>query len=186
MAADGQQPDPHALIADALDGIGQGVLIVGPDMRIVRGNRRFCELYGVGEDTIRPGIHFADHLRMIADRGLITGADPEKQIADRLASLAARNDFSADRRLPNGTIIHLTGHALPNGGYAFTFTDITERARQAETLAAEVDRQTEQLKARESILRTTLDHMAQGILVVDRDFDVKAYNQRLGLSQITT
>jgi signal transduction histidine kinase/CheY-like chemotaxis protein/GAF domain-containing protein len=179
MAADGQQTDPNALIADALDGIGQGVLIVGPDMRMVRGNRRFCELYGVGEETIRPGLHFAEHLRMMADLGLITGKDPDKQIADRLGSLAARRDFSADRRLPNGTIIHLTGHALPNGGYAFTFTDVTERTRQAEMLEAEVTRQTEQLRARESILRATLDHMQQGILVVDANFDVKALNDRL-------
>ena len=35
MAADGQHPDASALIADALDGIGQGVLIVDADGRIV-------------------------------------------------------------------------------------------------------------------------------------------------------
>ena len=178
MAADGQQPDNSALIADALDGIGQGVLIVGPDGRMVHGNRRFCDLYGVGEETIRPGIPFAEHLQMMADRGLITGADPDKQIAARLASLAARKDFQGDRRLPNGTVISLTGHALANGGYAFTFTDVTERAKHAETLAAEVDRRTEELKKDRSILRATLDNMAQGIVVVDGNFDVKAFNAR--------
>ena len=70
MAADGQQSDASALIADALDGIGQGVLIVGPDGCMVRGNRRFLELYGVDETTIRPGIPFADHLRMMVERGV--------------------------------------------------------------------------------------------------------------------
>ena len=49
MAADGQHPDATALIADALDGIGQGVLIVDADGCMVRGNRRFLDLYGVGE-----------------------------------------------------------------------------------------------------------------------------------------
>ncbi|MBL8689441.1 MAG: PAS-domain containing protein, partial [Rhodospirillaceae bacterium] len=178
MAADGQHPDATALIADALDGIGQGVLIVDADGRMVRGNRRFLDLYGVGEETIRPGLPFDQHLRMIADRGLITGADPEKQIAARLASLRAREDFEADRRLPNGTVISLTGHALANGGYAFTFTDVTERTKQADTLAAEVDRRTEELKKDRSVLRATLDNMAQGIIVVAADFDVKAFNAR--------
>ena len=178
MAADGQHPDATALIADALDGIGQGVLIVDADGRMVRGNRRFLELYGVGEELIQPGLPFDQHLRMMADRGLITGADPEKQIAARLASLRARRDFEGDRRLPNGTVISLTGHALANGGYAFTFTDVTERTRHAETLAAEVDKRTEELKKDRSVLRATLDNMAQGIIVVDGDFYVKAYNAR--------
>ncbi len=178
MAADGQHPDASALVADALDGIGQGVLIVDADGRMVRGNRRFLELYGVGEELIRPGLPFDQHLRMMADRGLITGADPEKQIAARLASLKARRDFEGDRRLPNGTVISLTGHALANGGYAFTFTDVTERTRHAETLAAEVDKRTEELKKDRSVLRATLDNMAQGIIVVDGDFDVKAFNAR--------
>ncbi len=178
MAADGQHPDASALIADALDGIGQGVLIVDADGRMVRGNRRFLELYGVGEELIRPGLPFDQHLRMMADRGLITGVDPEKQIAARLASLKARRDFEGDRRLPNGTVISLTGHALANGGYAFTFSDVTERTRHAETLAAEVDKRTEELKKDRSVLRATLDNMAQGIIVVDADFDVKAFNAR--------
>jgi PAS domain-containing protein len=199
MATDGQQPDSAALIADAIDGIGQGLLIVGADGRIVRGNRRFCDLYGIDDAAIRPGLPFAEHLRIMAERGLITGTDPQKQIAQRLASLASRKDFTADRRLPNGTMIALTGHALPGGGYAFTFTDVTERTRQAETLATEVERRTHELAAREqelgrtvealrasqrrtaqdqAILRATLDHMAQGILVVDERFGVQAYNAR--------
>ena len=186
MAADGQSPESSALVADALDGIGQGVLIVGPDGRMVKGNRRFCEMYGVDETTIRPGLPFAEHLRMMAERGKITGADPDRQIADRLASLASRRDFSADRRLPNGTMIALTGHALANGGYAFTFTDVTERAEKLLTRERDLERTVEALRASQrrlaqdqSILRATLDNMAQGILVVDAGFDVKAFNGRL-------
>ena len=186
MAADGQQPDASALIADALDGIGQGVLIVGPDGCMVRGNRRFLELYEVDETTILPGIPFAQHLRMMVERGKITGSDPDKQIAERLAHLASRKDFTADRRLPNGTMIALTGHALANGGYAFTFTDVTERTEKLQKRERDLERTVEALRASQrrlgqdqTILRATLDNMAQGILVVDAGFDVKAFNDRL-------
>ncbi len=146
MAADGQRQDASAPITDALDGIGQGLLIVGPDGRMVRGNRRFCEMYGVDETAIRPGIPFAEHVRMMAERGLITGADPDRQIAARLASLAARKDFAADRRLPNGTMIALTEHALANGGYAFTFTDVTERAEKLRKRERDLARAAEALE----------------------------------------
>ncbi|MSP50652.1 MAG: hypothetical protein EXQ95_15175, partial [Alphaproteobacteria bacterium] len=56
MAADGRQPDPSTFIADALDGIGRGLLIFGPDDRLAVGDRRFREMYGIDEAPVAPAV----------------------------------------------------------------------------------------------------------------------------------
>jgi PAS domain S-box-containing protein len=199
MVADGRQPEYLAPIVDALDSIGQGLLILDSGARIASTNRRYRALYTIGDEYFAPGTRFADHLARMVALGHIAAPDAERQVADRLATVAEKRPWSSERRLPDGTILAITGHGLSGGGYVFTFTDVTERARHAETQAAEIERRTLQLKKREhdlertvealrvsqrrlsqdqGILRATLDHMDQGILVVDARFDVRAVNPR--------
>jgi len=199
MVADGRTPEPLSPIVDALDSIGQGLLILDSDARIASTNRRYRALYGIGDGHFVPGTPFADHLARMVAMGHISGPDADRQVADRLETVIEKRAWSSERRLPDGTVLAITGHGLSGGGYVFTFTDITERARLAETQAAEIERRTLQLRKRErdlertvdalrasqrrlsqdqGILRATLDHMDQGILVVDAGFDVRAVNPR--------
>jgi PAS domain-containing protein len=73
-----------------------------------------------------------------------------------------------ERVRPNGTA--LTVHTVPlrGGGAVRTFTDTTAH-KQAERREQETA----------ALLRTTLDNMDQGLIMVDADETIRVYNQRV-------
>ena len=91
----------HALLAALLDNMSQGVCVVDGTRRLVMCNHSFVDIYGLGEDDVKPGAEF------------------------RTAALD-----SVDARvieLPGGRMISVRQQAMPGGGWLTTHDDITHR-----------------------------------------------------------
>ena len=78
--------------------------------------------------------------------------------------------------MPNGTIIAFNREPMPGGGTVTTYTDITERKRAEEAT-----------RASEEWIRTIMDNLVDGIIVIDESGRMKAVNpaceKMVGLTQ---
>lgn len=63
----------HKLV-DAFDALGEVVAVISADEKYVFFNKRYKELNSAVADTIAPGKLFEDHLKAIAERGLVSEA----------------------------------------------------------------------------------------------------------------
>ncbi|MGL4315457.1 MAG: hybrid sensor histidine kinase/response regulator NahK/ErcS' [Pseudomonas sp.] len=111
------------LLQRAVDNLSQGVAMVSAEGQLELWNRRFLELCSLAPiEAHRP---FAE---VMAESEL------------RLLTPDSRDDQGAplhecELRLFDGRMLEVRTHPLPTGGFVNTFTDITERFRQAEALS---------------------------------------------------
>ena len=111
------------LLQRAVDNLSQGVAMVGSDGTLELWNRRFLELCGLA--PIEPHRPFAEVM-----------AESELPLLTPASSSFAGTPLAAlEQRLFDGRMLEIRTHALPTGGFVNTFTDITERHRQAQALS---------------------------------------------------
>ncbi len=130
---------PTAVLNIVLDHLVQGLVVVGPDFRLIAFNRRFEDLFRLPAGTIRTGGDYRDVLRTWAS---VTGQD-QKMLDRAIRELELPTPFEFE--FPQ--LIHgeprwclLTHSPLPGGGCVRTFTDITERKRISHELEDSVRR----------------------------------------------
>jgi diguanylate cyclase (GGDEF)-like protein/PAS domain S-box-containing protein len=159
----------EALLAEqgaVLDNVMYGILYVR-DQRVVSTNRRFDELFGYPEDAL------------VGDSIAVLFPDIEEfeqGLALSAASLAAGKDISDERRFRrrDGSLLwcQVNGRMLdperPHAGSIWVYADVSER-RQAE----------EKLR----LSATVLEHIADGVMVIDVNGKIVATNP--AFTQIT-
>lgn len=118
----------------ALNNMSQALLMFDGNSRLVIHNKRYCEMYGLARDDIKPGMGLPELLRLRKARGTFSG-DPDHYTANLKAMMAGGESFHTNLELPNGRIIDVWNSPMPDGGWVATHEDITER-RRAETIIA--------------------------------------------------
>lgn len=116
----------HRALAVTLDTISQGILMVDGQGRVPVINPRVLDLLG------QPGETSAQTLDFVASRA---NALVASQIANpgamshgaREPGESSRQESRFETKLDNGTIIEVQTHALREGGFVQTYTDITEQ-----------------------------------------------------------
>jgi diguanylate cyclase (GGDEF)-like protein len=116
--------------SEALNNISQGISMFDSRQRIVVASRRFCEIYRLIPDQVKPGTT----LRHILEQRQINGTDFGQDI-DKYVHLFNPTLESETHHLLDGRIISIARHPLPDGGWVATHEDITERNRIDERLA---------------------------------------------------
>jgi len=116
--------------SEALNNISQGVCMFDSQQRLIVASRRFCEIYRLSEEQVKPGTT----LRQILERRHLSGTGFE-QDADNYLRLFNPTLASETHRLLDGRVIAITRNRLPDGGWVATHEDITERNRIEEKLA---------------------------------------------------
>ncbi len=126
-----------------LDGMGDGIMMVDADLRLVEWNVSFAELTGVPRKTLRVGVDMEEILRAQAVAGEFGEVDVDAEVTRRMASLrTGRNASMVQRRRPNGRVLELRRNPLPGGGFVTLYSDITgrlameQRLQQSEKMAA--------------------------------------------------
>ncbi|HSG21547.1 MAG TPA: EAL domain-containing protein, partial [Azonexus sp.] len=132
----------HSLtrLRDAVDNIEQGIVMFDPDLRLVVWNKRFIELTEIPVNILKVGISMAELFRFNAERGEYGAGDINVLVQEKMALAAKRVSHSFERTRPNGTVLEITGHPLPNGGFVSTYTDVTPRHRAEVALRASESR----------------------------------------------
>lgn len=117
----------------ALENLQQGVSVVDNNLSLIAWNRRYIELLDYPADLIYVGKPVAELIAFNAGRGYCGPGTVEQQVDRRMQFLQESSAHQFERQLPNGTVILMQGHPMPDGGFVTSFTDITmhRRAEQA-------------------------------------------------------
>jgi len=158
------------LFAIVLDSMGQGIAAFNADLRLLMFNRSYAELFDFPPNFLRQGMNYEEILRFNVARGEYGGDDPEGHIRERMerARNAEHGTSRHEHLRPNGTVIALRRAPLPGGGFINTYTDITGR-KKAEQKA----------ERNAAILQATIDNMADGVRVFDKDLRLLMWNRQV-------
>lgn len=126
--------------------IQQALSIYDSDLRCVRVNRPFKEMFDLPEVLCTPGAHFSETIRYLAERGDYGEIDDiDGFIATRVDQARAFEAHYMERTRANGSIISVEGSPLPEGGWVAVYTDITAIKDQEKLLRARTDELSDQL-----------------------------------------
>ena len=161
-------------LTEALESISEGFFLYDADDRMVLCNSRYRELYPGMADVYRPGLHFEEMLRTVAQRGIVADAveRPEEWLERRLAQ--HRNPgapFLQPQR--DGRWIQISERKTRDEGTVGVFTDVTELKRHEEELAKAIEAKDAALR----LLQVALDSIGYGVLFMDADLRIRLANR---------
>ncbi|WP_394003140.1 NahK/ErcS family hybrid sensor histidine kinase/response regulator [Luteimonas sp. WGS1318] len=134
------------VLSSTLENIDHGVSVVDRTMRLVAWNRSYQRLFGYPDNMLYVGRPVADLIRYNAERGELGPRDVidiDTEIDKRIAYMRAGSPHVSERVLGNGQVIELRGQPLPGGGYATSYSDVTDYKR-AERELLEINETLEQ------------------------------------------
>jgi diguanylate cyclase (GGDEF)-like protein len=119
----------------ALDNMSQGLCLYDSGNRLMVFNRRFCEIFEVPSDRLRPGVTFREVLDLSIAAGAHAGKTAAELIAEQ-AELVTRNAMGAyHQELSRGRVVAIVHQPMPDGGWVATYEDVTERRRSEARIA---------------------------------------------------
>jgi signal transduction histidine kinase len=127
-----------AMQAAMLGTIRHGIVLYGPDRRVLATNAKTAELTGTPPGRIIPGRLMDDLLDDQVARGEI-GADQ----AAEMKAFDRRRSLRYSRRRPDGRVLDTVSEPTPDGGFVVTYSDVTEER----TIRAELERARAQAEA---------------------------------------
>ncbi len=145
------------LLAMAIEGLTENVILFDAEDRVVIANRAWRELNKDIIEYTRPGTLFEDHLRAAIQRGLAPeaiGCEEEWLRARMERHRNPRGQFEIERQ--DGLRFRVNEQHLPNGGTILILTDITEAKRSDRAL-----------RAYEAQFRAVVDHSPTKIHIKD-------------------
>ncbi|MEP4484197.1 MAG: response regulator [Halioglobus sp.] len=151
----------QVIATQALENMGEGILLVDSDGMVAAYNQLGAEYFGLTNEEIAQYPLYEDLLRFI----FTVKYDRPKDLEERMQELHGGRATQSDRELPNGKILEARHRPVEGGGFVRMFLDVTER-RETER---ELQHQTE-------IADLALENMDEGLLLVDKDWRISAYN----------
>ncbi len=121
--------DTERRIQESLEVLDHGFAIFDEDLCLVVCNRRYTEVLDFPESLGAPGTSIAEHFRYNARRGEYGAGPVEDLVKDRMNLCRRFEPHRFERVRKDGTVIEVTGHPLPSGGFVSTFRDITDYRR---------------------------------------------------------
>jgi len=157
----------EAQLRVALDNMSDGLLVLDPDLNFQLFNDRYVELVGIDAALMQVGLPMRAVLEDAARKGFYGPGDPVEQVNIRMAAYESDAYEETEIETSSGRILGVRKTALDGGGAVAIFTDVTERKRAEQSLAAQT-----------ALLETTLQSMDQGITMFDGALNLVAYNER--------
>ena len=118
----------------AVENLHQGVSVVDRELNLVAWNSRYLQLFEYPSGFIKVGKPIRDIIAFNAKRGFCGPGEIEQQVSRRIQFLRHRSPHQFERTLPNGVVISMQGHPMPDGGFVTSFTDITAHRKAEQAL----------------------------------------------------
>jgi diguanylate cyclase (GGDEF)-like protein/PAS domain S-box-containing protein len=151
----------------AIENISLGIAMFDAEQRLIVRNARYCEIFHVDPDVVKPGIT----LREILAHARAQGRHPNEtldELYDRRRAILERRERGAlVQKLSDGREISIVMTPLEGGGWVATYEDVT-RARAME---AEVREQNRRFDA-------AIENMPHGLCMFDAEQRIIVHNQR--------
>ena len=170
----------------ALDNMTQGLCLFDAAGRLAVVNRRYSELFGFQPGDVRLGLTYEQLVALRVSRGAHAAHAADVLIRQKMAVVRSRGSGSFSLAMSDGRVLSAQLRPAPEGGWAMTYEDVTERKR-AETRLAHLARHdsltglpnraffTERME--EALAGSRTDGLAVLCLDLDR---FKAVNDTLG------
>lgn len=164
-------------LMEAVESISEGFVHFDADDRLVLCNTKFLELWSDGKHDIgkvlRPGVSFREISRWTVETGLIVDVDgdPDEWLRGRLYRHSNPSDPHVVH-LARGRWLQIRERQTRDGGTVGIYTDITAIKMDEE------QRREQELAEKSILLQSTLDNLAQGVSVFDKQFRLVAWNDR--------
>lgn len=149
----------------ALASMRHGLVVYGPDRRVVVANELSNLLAGHYPGSVRPGRLLDDLVRDLHAHGAFGEEPGATALLEAALTLDRSKPYRTVREVAGKRILEISSDPMPDGGFIVTHFDITARAR-AEAAAQE----------RARILQVMLDNMRHGICYFDAETRVVAAN----------
>ncbi|MEX3009103.1 PAS-domain containing protein [Hoeflea sp. TYP-13] len=162
----------------AIEHIGQGITVFDDQLRLVACNAKFLELLDFPAELSKPGTEFAAFMRHNARRGEYGTGDVESLVRQRVEQAMKFEPHTFERTRPDGTILHVEGSPLPDGGFVTVYTDVTEERLREAWLEDRVAERTKALRENETRLRIIANEVKAGIAHLDKDLVFRFANAR--------
>jgi signal transduction histidine kinase len=121
-----------AVLEAMLANIHHGIILYGPDRRVVACNAKTAELCGMPPGSLPPGRLMDEVLDEQLREGQIAPA-----VVEQLKTADRSKPLHYTRTRPDGRVIDVTSQPTPDGSFVITFSDVTEERRiRAELEAA--------------------------------------------------
>ncbi len=160
-------------LSEAIESVNEGFAIFDSGDRLVLCNSKYLALWPEIRDLIVPGIRFQEIAELAASSRTIADAypRPDRWLAERLAQHRALKGPYV-YRLADGRWVQVNERRTRDGGVVGVYTDITDIKEH------ETRRRERELAEKSALLQATLDNIAQGVGVYDRDQRLVAWNER--------
>ena len=171
------------IMQTVLDNMSDGVMLFDKDMRWQFTNRQLMDFQRFTPEIAGPGVSAHDILLFQAKRGdfgPIAEGEIEPEVQRRIAVM--RSGAHYERRTASGKFIEFTFKPLDDGGLLAVYRDISELKEREEALAASkeaAEASRADLEKAGAVLQTVLDNMSDGVMLLDRDLNIRFANQRL-------
>jgi PAS domain-containing protein/anti-sigma regulatory factor (Ser/Thr protein kinase) len=131
--AEREREQRAAMLEAMLDNIRHGIILYGPDRRVLATNAKTAHLTGTPPHLLVPGRLMDDLLDDQVLRGQMTA-----ETAARMKTHDRSQRLRYGRPLPDGGYIEITSDPTPDGGFVLTYADVTDDRR----IRAELERAT--------------------------------------------
>ena len=111
----------------AINNMTQGLLLFDASGRLVICNQQYIEMFGVSPEIVKPGCHLRDLILHRKEQGTFVG-DVDAYCA-RFLNPTDDGVRTTETTTPDGRTIQLIYQRSPDGGWATTLEDVTERRR---------------------------------------------------------
>ncbi|NVK42505.1 MAG: PAS-domain containing protein [Oceanospirillaceae bacterium] len=148
-------------LIDAIESISDAFVLFDHERRILLSNSRFRAFWHGTGVRIEPGTTIQDLKRLAREQGLIVEeSGPE------------RGSGSPVLKLASGRWIQVSERDTRDGGLVVLYTDITELK------AFEEARRERALAQKSRLLQSLVDHLSQGVALVNGDGELEVWNRR--------
>jgi PAS domain-containing protein len=160
------------LLRVVLENRDEGMIVFDKDPKVATYNKRFIELLGFEDGTIKIGLPWTKVVQATAKLGAY-GSGNQKQILDARKH-SHRGKFDTDELIfPDGTVLAIKRRKLAGGGFVSTFRDITRRRKRT----AELQLALENLRKLTEIQNAILNALPSNIALLDDNAAVIAINK---------
>src|SRR5262249_33116944 len=167
-----------------LDNIRDGVILADNNLDLKFANRQFAEFLQIPAEIASPGRSGYDILRFQAQRGdfgpVESKKDLERIVQERAAMFRMPGGSRYERRMGNGRYVEASFRPLADGSVLGFYRDMTARKEREEALAAAKEAAEAARNDVERAYQTTqsiLDNLSDGVVLADKNFDLKFANR---------
>lgn len=124
------------ILKTIMEFVPSGVTLFDAEQRMIACNQLFKRLHDFPETLFKDGPPSLQQLAAYnAGRGDYGPGDPDAQVRQAVARVAASQSQVCERSRPDGTVLEMRGTSLPGGrGFVTIYTDVTERVRHQQAI----------------------------------------------------